>query len=64
MIYELKNKKTGLNHVIDEDTYNTLKKTDQLKKYTIEKQHKPVKVVPAEIVAKKKQTKSESDNES
>lgn len=64
MMYELKSKKTGLTQVIDEDTYNALKKTDQLKKYTIEKQHKPIKVIPAEIVTKKKQTKSESDNES
>jgi hypothetical protein len=63
-MYELKSKKTGLINVVDEETYNTLKSTDQLKKYTIEKQHKPVKVIPAEIVTKKKQTKSDSDNES
>lgn len=64
MMYELKSKKTGLTQVIDEDTYNTLKKTDRLKKYTIEKQHKPVNVVPAEIVTKKKQTNTQANNES
>ena len=64
MMYELKSKKTGAIQVVDDETYNTLTSTDQLKKYTIERKHTPVNVVPAEIILKKKQTKSDTDNES
>lgn len=64
MMYELKSKKTGYVSVVDEETYSKLKAKDELKKYTIEKQHTPVKVIPEEIVTKKKVTKSEQNNES
>lgn len=61
-MYELKSKKTGLVNIVDEETYQSLKAKNELKKFIVEKVHKPVKVVPEEIIVKKKITKSDLNN--
>jgi len=63
-MYELKSKITGAVNVVDEETYDTLKANNSIKKYTVVKVHKPVKIVPEEIIQKRKINKSDSENES
>lgn len=62
-MYELKSKKTGKISVVDQEIYDLIKSKNELKKYIIEKQHKSVKIIPEEIITKKKVTKSLQDNE-
>jgi hypothetical protein len=64
MMYELQSKITGRTHVVDEEVYDTLKANNTLKKYIVVKVHKPVKIVPEEIIQKRKINKSDSENES
>lgn len=61
-MYNLKSKKTGKVSIVNDETLQILKRSGALKKYEATELPKPKKIIPAEIIEKRK-TKSDSDND-
>jgi len=64
MIRELKSKKTGKIHIVDDETYQQLSEKGTLKKYTVIQEHIKKMIIPDELIKKvtKKDFKKDTKN--